>query len=52
MHTKTMLASDLVVPTINDALDLFLDTHFVLGFQGQKHPGDVQLSFSLVEAMP
>lgn len=25
IHTKTMLACDIVVPTVNDALDLFID---------------------------
>ena len=25
VHTKTLLAADIVVPTINDALDLFID---------------------------
>ena len=26
IHTETFLASDIVVPTVNDALDLFIDT--------------------------
>jgi len=26
-HTKTLLAADIVVPSINDALDLFIDTN-------------------------
>ena len=27
VHTQTLLASDIVVPTICDALDLFIDTN-------------------------
>ena len=25
VHTKTLLAADIVVPSVNDALDLFID---------------------------
>jgi soluble P-type ATPase len=31
VHTKTLVAVDIVVPTINDALDLFIDESRLIG---------------------